>query len=307
MPDRTESRDWPRTFRLADVSRQETHIPTSLTLITEAGALAGPERAAVLGCGACHDIPLGALTDRFERLDLVDLDVGALQSAVARLNRREDLRCECSAHACDITGLMPAIQVRAKEIADGELEPEACLDRLGRLLSSTPPAFWAPESEARYSLVVCSGVLTQLQASVRRRIEDIFVARFRSKWRLLLSYRPWIDRVWEFARKLERAFVDHLDTLALPRAVIYLADTVHVSWLSQIDSATLTAPGSWIATKSANLEDYLDSSYDIRARRRWDWFRQKQEGRFWGRLYGVQALIYQTKPIGKQLLEARDG
>jgi hypothetical protein len=58
------------------------------------------------------------------------------------------------------------------------------------------------------------------------------------------------------------------------------------------DEGHFTTDGVWIATRTACLTDYLSPSAEIIARDQWTWLRQQQEGRYWGRLYDVQAVAY---------------
>ena len=80
---------------------------------------------------------------------------------------------------------------------------------------------------------------------------------------------------------------------------------MHVSWLTQADPMTLTTPGAWVATETSRLEDYLDERFDVRLRDHWNWFRQAREGDFWGRLYGVQALVCRIRPATQERDERR--
>lgn len=54
------------------------HIPSCLALIAKASALARSGSAAILGCGCCSEIPLRLLTQKFDVMDLVDIDENAL-------------------------------------------------------------------------------------------------------------------------------------------------------------------------------------------------------------------------------------
>jgi hypothetical protein len=202
-------------------------------------------------------------------------------------------------HECDLTGLRDRLADSARAIVAEEPTPGRCLQRLGEELVSSPPVFWRPDDGARYDLVVCSGVLTQLQAGIRELIEDIFLARHSDGHSLLCCHAGWTSSVWTFARDLEHAFIDHLVRLANPGCLVYLADTVHVSWLTREDAEILIARGSWIATETSCLEDYLDGRFEVESRDSWSWFRPGQEDGFWGRLYGVQALVFRTLAVSR--------
>ena len=40
---------------------------------------------------------------------------------------------------------------------------------------------------------------------------------------------------------------------------------------------------------------HLNREYVIVAKHKWNWFRKQEEKSHWGRLYGVQAIIYRIK------------
>jgi hypothetical protein len=85
-----------------------------------------------------------------------------------------------------------------------------------------------------------------------------------------------------------------LEQLSAPGGIVYLSDTVHVCWLLQTDSDTVTTEGSWIASRTSRLADYMLPTYEILKEGSWNWMRKEQEGPYWGRLYGVQALTYRV-------------
>jgi hypothetical protein len=140
--------------------------------------------------------------------------------------------------------------------------------------------------------VVCSGVLTQLQAKVRAAADQAFGEKFPGQTRLLQSHRAWRRAGWHMARRLEDAFVVHVAGLTASNGVICLSDTVRVNWLTEAAGGTFTTEGVWIATRTARLTDYLSPSAEIIAQDQWTWLRQQQEGPYWGRLYDVQAVAY---------------
>ncbi len=256
------------------------HVQSSLTAILEAATQAEPGGAAILGCGACTEIPIRLLAERFNPIDLVDLDDGALKTAEAHCWQWKETESTCVFHHADLTGLIPQVEPSARDIAARAATPSACLDGFAQLLASTAPNFWRPSDARTYSLMVCSAILTQLQATVRRQFENIFSNRFPSTISELSSYEPWRKSIWNFARRLEEAFVNHLESLAAPGAVVYLSDTVHVCWLLQSDPRTFTTEGAWIATRTSRLADYLRPWNRIITEHRWNWFRREQEGAY---------------------------
>lgn len=277
-------------FQIRLEDRDDTHNVRSAAMILQAAALAQPRAVAVLGCGKCVDIPIQQLTTISDRLDLVDADVSALKFVESQFPN--DSHCSRALHHADLTGLVSQIQPTAQDLVLHSSDPLQCIDGLAEWLAASKPRFWRPPRSGRYELLICSAVLTQLQATVREKLQQVFLNRFPLHRNLLLSHGNWKDSVLKFARKLEDAFIDHLDLLIYPGGLIYLSDTVHVCWLTQSDSRTFTTEGAWLATRTSRLADYLGSRQII-GEGQWKWIRRSREGRFWGRLYGVQAVIYQ--------------
>ena len=272
----------------------ETHLLSSVCMINEAATLAGSGSVAVLGCGRCTEVPIRALNEKFDRVDLIDIDSDALDFVKAQYAEWNDEKKSFQFHCADLTGMMARIQHRADELVANTVVPLECLEQLGLLLESTAPEFWSPPESQRYDLVICSTVLTQLQALVRESVEKIYLRRFPEYESGFSTHKPWCQSVWNFARNLEDRFIEHLRTLITPQGIIYLSETVHVSWLTQLDEQSVSTPGRWITLRTSRLADYLRPSDTIVAEKHWDWLREEREGNFWGRLYGVQAVIYRV-------------
>lgn len=282
-----------RTFQLSLKDLADTHNADSSQMILEAAALARPRHVAVLGCGTCVDIPIRELKALGCRLNLVDMDGAALKSVKSRyFNEPGDSH---TLYQSDLTGLIPQMELQLEDDVCTSSDPLHCLDTLAEWLTATTPVFWQPPRHEKYDLLICSAVLTQLQARVRQHLESMFLTKFSSHARLLHLSPRWRNSVLKFARKIETAFVQHLESLTSRAGLIYLSDTVHVCWLTQSGSETFTTDGAWIATRTARLADYLQVGNEIVSERRWQWIRKLQEDRFCGRLYGVQALVY--KPL----------
>jgi hypothetical protein len=277
----------------------DTHILSSVAMIAEAAKLADSGSAAVLGCGRCGEIPIRILNQSFDVVDLIDIDEAALAAIVEQCKQWNDARHVYRFHYADLTGLITTLQHHSSELVSTAVNPLQCLEQLGMLLESTPAVFWTPSHKQRYALLICSTVLTQLQAVVRESVEKVYLERFPKYATALSKHEPWRRSAWNFARNLEDAFISHLGTMIKPGGIIFLSATVHVAWLTQIDEQSVATKGSWIATRTARLADYLQPSDSILAERAWNWLRQEREGSYWGRLYGVQAIIYQTKRTDK--------
>ena len=272
----------------------ETHLLASVCMIKEALALADPGSVAVLGCGRCAEIPIRLLNEKFDRVDLIDIDDAALDFVRAKCREWNDEKNAYRFHCADLTGMLATVVQQAVELVQNAVDPIQCLEQLGVLLESTTPEFWEHPQRGGYDFLVCSGVLTQLQAGVRESVEKIYLARFPQSAPVLSE--SWSASVWNFARNLEDGFIKHLGKLTKPHGIVYLSETVHVSWLTQLDEQSVSTEGSWIATRTSRLADYLSPSDTIVNEQHWKWLREDREGKFWGRLYGVQSLIYRVSP-----------
>lgn len=273
----------------------DTHIRSSIAMIAEASALAGSGPAAVLGCGYCGEIPLQLLNQTFAVVDLVDINSGALAAIDARRQHWHAEKNVCQFHRADLTGIIATIAPPATALVEGAIDPSLCLEQLGLLLESTVPEFWSPPQSPHYDFLVCSMVLTQLQAVVRESVEKIYLARFPEHAAALVKHESWCKSAWNFARTLEEKFLAHLATLMKPHGIVYLSETVHVSWLTQLDGQSVFTEGSWITLRTPQLADYLSPGDTIIREQHWDWLREEREGNYWGRLYRVQAIIYRTE------------
>ena len=270
----------------------DTHNLSSVAMIAEALTLADSGNAAVLGCGRCTEIPIRLLNEKFDRVDLIDLDGDALSVVNEQCRQWNDEKNVYQFHCADLTGLIETVKRRAGKLVADAIDPVECLEQLGELLESTVPEFWVPPHKQRYDLLICATVLTQLQALVRESVEKVYFERYSEHAPALLKHRPWCESVWRFARNLEESFFEHLGALVKPQGIVYLSATVHVSWLTQRDQRSVSAEGRWIATRTSRLADYLRPNNSIIEERHWNWLREGREGDFWGRLYGIQAIIY---------------
>jgi hypothetical protein len=281
-------------FRLVPEQVEAEHRRQTEALVRAAAERAGGGRAAILGCGACAGVPLEELATAFDVIDLVDLDAAVLEELRARVGADARVGRVAHVHHADLTGLSLALGPAARRLAARTPDPLLCLDALGRLLTSMPPRFWAPADGGRYSLVICAAVLTQLQASARRVVEAAYLRRWARFAFALSTHEGWRRSVWRFARGLEAAFLDHVSALLAPGGVVCLSDTVHVWWLREREDGALAPAGAWVATRSDRLTDYLRPSDRVLGEAAWPWVRCRREGAYWGRLYGCQAVLYQT-------------
>ncbi len=267
------------------------HVRASRALIARAAALAPAGFAAVLGSGAATEIPIAELADHFDAVELVDCDGAALARARQRYGRSGQLRRSLWFTEADLTGTIRAARSASQEIVARATGPGACLEELVDLLDRTRPSFFRPGNGQGCALVVCSGVLSQLQSGVRRAVREPFVERFADAGATEAQCQPWKRAWWRLARRLESSFLDHVAALLQPGGVLYLADTVHACWLEEVEPGTLGSTGAWLALRSPRLADYVHEDCEVLVERGWPWYRLGRDGAYLGRLYGVQALI----------------
>ncbi|MGH9927946.1 MAG: hypothetical protein ACREA9_01830, partial [Pyrinomonadaceae bacterium] len=230
----------------------DTHVLSSVAMIAEASALAGSGSAAVLGCGRCGEIPLRLLNQTFDVVDLVDIDRDALAAVNQQCKQWNGEKKGYRFHRADLTGMIATVERRAGELVANAVDPIECLEQLGVLLQSTAPKFWAPRQRRHYDFLVCSTVLTQLQALVRQSAEKIYFGRFPEYAPAFLTNKSWCESLWNFARNLEDGFIEHLGSLIRPQGIVYLSETVHVSWLTQLDEQSVaTEGGRWITLRTS--------------------------------------------------------
>jgi len=280
------------TFTPSEVTAD--HARSSAALIESAARRAGSGGAAVLGCGDCTELAVEDLAASFERLDLVDVNDAALGVVSDRIEADDVLRRVVRIHHADLTGLVARLAPAVRSIIANARDPLACLEDLGTLLTATAPSFWTPPEPGRYTLVVCAGVLTQLQATARQVVEAMYVGAFPEFAFALTTHQAWRRSAWRFARTLEAQFIEYLDTLGRPGTIVYLADTVHACWLVECGPETFRTEGAWVATQSARLRDYLPPWHEVLVEDAWPWIVRRRQGQYWGRLYGQQALIYRV-------------
>lgn len=122
----------------------ETHLISSAGMINEAITLAGSGSVAVPGCGRCTEIPLRELNQKFDTVDLIDIDGAALDFVRAQYEQWNDRTDSFHFHRADLTGIVATVECRARELVANAVAPLECLEQLGVLLESTAPEFWSP-------------------------------------------------------------------------------------------------------------------------------------------------------------------
>ncbi len=131
-----------------------------------------------------------------------------------------------------------------------------------------------------------------MPALIRQEIESIFLRYFPQYLSNLTSDSKWREGVWQFARKLEEAFLNHLESLLAHNGKLYLSDQVKVCWLRVDESNQLLTQGAWQTLGKLSLADYLHPEAKVIEQEQRKCFVNKPQGDYWGRLSLVESLIY---------------
>ena len=126
----------------------EPHLAASRAAILQGAARCRKQECVlVIGAGACLDVPVAELAERFSEVILADVAVG---SAARRWQRR--LPGRVRAIAWDATGALAMLAARRKTATSAEIE---------RLLAESDPGF-PPCGQREPDLVVSANCLSQL-------------------------------------------------------------------------------------------------------------------------------------------------
>lgn len=132
-----------------------------ITARLESLATAGDSSLCILGAGNCNDLDLAALTARWSRVTLVDIDAEAMRAGVANQFLTDSGRIELA--VCDLTGALDLCH----ELAQSPT-PEA-LARLRAALGQLPAA---AQLGRQFTAVASTCVLSQLLGLFRRALGE---------------------------------------------------------------------------------------------------------------------------------------
>src|SRR4051812_33919743 len=125
----------PERYRLSPVV--DTHADKSRRLILQAANSVDPKRAVVLGAGACEEVPLVALVDRFDHIVLNDLDILPLEKVIAE-TLSEDRRLKTETLIADITGQTDSILGAVERALSLAANVEDAIDGLAAAFTCVP-------------------------------------------------------------------------------------------------------------------------------------------------------------------------
>lgn len=274
----------------------DSHFRRSRELIAELAATIAPGgRVCALGAGACRDIPVGVLAERFGEVVLIDIDEARLREGVRSqgdVGRPERVRLDFS----DLSGGTDGFRQRAQAAMTAVRDPRTAVARLGELMDEVVPP---PVAVAGvFELVICSGVLTQVDFPIWKVAITLLENRFG---------RPFDKALAEDLRKHQRPMghrfrmrlIEQVVAMTRDGGRIYLADTIQVAHLENKAGEDWAVRGAYRMGSLPALTDYLDKRFLVDHRDGWDWVDMpdattEREDR--GRLWRVEAALLTKRP-----------
>lgn len=232
------------------------HVAMSGQLIEAVMRDVRPGRALVVGAGACREIPLAALAQRFETVVLQDQDADALAGAVARIDGAPSAAA-VTIEVCDLTGATDALVAGAADCLARAATPAQAIAGLCALAGAA--RFAAPSPQPVWDLVISSCVGTQLHLRALDEIARRFAQRFGGHGALLSGSAAWTDAMLRLSWRWQDAFHDHLLRLVDPDGRVYLSETVQVGELRACPDGWRT-PGWYRMTRERLLAAVLPAS-----------------------------------------------
>jgi hypothetical protein len=266
------------------------HEQASRRMIFEAAEAVAPNRAVVLGAGACEEIPLADLVARFAHVTLNDVELAPLGRAVAEARIDDRGRQKIITHVGDLTGITEPLLEKIKAAVASSTDAPAAIEQMTALVAGQPASGLLPAG--KFDLVVASCVLSQLHFGLTHRAADLFAARFAGRIDELRQSERWTAALYQLARRVEARFIDDLAALVDERGLIYLSESVQMCYVERTASGQWKSEGTYRMLRTTDLADYVDDRFTITKRGRWEWVVSPpaEVGQV-GRLFDVQALV----------------
>jgi hypothetical protein len=280
-------RQWVRVPR---VSCQ--HARFSAELILQAVKSADGGRAIVLGAGRCREIPLSDLVERFPSVTLNDHDPTLLDAAIEASGLDEERAKRVERRVADLTGVTATFLAAIDVCLDSPVcvSAEDAAERMARVAETVRPARF--KAGRRYDLVVASCVLSQLHKAASNLAIARFSARFPGKLHVLRRSLQWTRALYGLARRMETTFMDSLYDLVARGGRVYFSDSVQCGFLHERPDGEWFSDGLYRVTRTAQLNEYLDSRFRIEQAGRWlRVIEPSGEPTGVGRFFRVQAFI----------------
>jgi hypothetical protein len=264
------------------------HVQLSRELIESAMLYVRPGRALVVGAGACREIPLVSLAQRFEAVVLQDQDADDLAAAVA-LVAGTPIAAAVTTEVRDLTGITDALIAGAEQRLERASSPAHAAELLIELVDAAELTVEPPRPE--WDLVIASCVGTQLHIRALDQITRRYAQRFASEAASLDQVPAWTDAMMRLSWRLQDAFIEHLLGLVEPDGRIYLSDTVQVGMLYQRLAGGWRTPGWYRMTRERFLAELLPVSAQPLHGGQWPYVVAVPSLEAAGLLYNVHAVV----------------
>lgn len=297
-----ERRAWYRRHSAA-------HLRTVEALVAAALAARGPSApstAAVLGAGACTELPLDRIARACERVTLVDLDAAGMRRARDELPPA--LRPRVELLAADLTGGVSAAlaeRLRAQPWADlaalggpqGRAPLDAAADCLERCHIADPPQIAGLALEG-YGLAISSLTLTQLFSLPLLDVLDMLNFHAPGTADRRESSSRYTAAALGFRRRIALAHLSLIASLLAPDGAALLTSDV---------TGYLLAPGGGPHRGGDEAFEMLprtvlDLEADLAPRlvrvgepRHWRWLVSAPEGEMPGRAYDAMGVVLRPR------------
>jgi hypothetical protein len=266
------------------------HREESRRMILRAASMTPPGEAIILGGGACDEIPLAELLERYTSVTLNDENEAALTTAVESLPADDNLRSKLRIQVADLSGMTESALQHIDEAILHAATPEAAAEAMAAAITRVKPA--PLPIVGRFDLIVCSCVLSQLHFSLTHGAAARFAARFSGHEDVLQESEPWTAALQRVARDMEERLIAHLATVITDDGLLYLSESAQVCFLQLAPDGRWQTQGTYRMLRTKDLADYVSERFEIVGRNRWEWVvKAPQTANDTGRLFDVQALV----------------
>jgi hypothetical protein len=270
------------------------HREESRRMILRAAELVGSGNVAILGGGACEEIPLVELLERFDSVALNDTDDAAIDKSVALLPEDPSLRGKLNVCVADLTGVTQSALQLIDEALRGAATPAGAAGAMAAALDRVKADRFP--IAGRFDLIVCSCVLSQLHFALTHQAAARFGSRFPGQDDVLRESDAWKASLERTARGIEDRFIENLATLVAAGGLVYLSESAQVCFLRLAPDGRWQTQGTYRMLRTKELADYVRERFEIVGRNRWEWVvNAPQTTGDTGRLFDVQALVLKRK------------
>ena len=247
----------------------DTHLDSSRRLILAAADHVEPCEALAIGAGACCEIPVRDLADRFQSVTLHDMNEESLRRAIKNLELPPHLQDRVSTLIAELNGFDGEHLHTIVEGLEHFTEVnEAAAIVAGRLSQFVPRLLIVSRKQ---QLVVASCVLSQLHIPILRAILAEFQKFFPQGEEVLTSSPDWNRATFALSEQIERAFLEMLRANVTDAGRVYLSATIHLLNYRVTESGDWQSPGMMRACRFASLEEYTDGLFEIEQKEQWWW------------------------------------